>query len=578
MPQRTFVSAGPALCMEYAALAEQLREIEVADGDHTKRDLLARLFLDTDDLLPEIVLLVRGRVQERWEAAELGVSSSLTRRAVVHATGVEPAELENRWKESGDLGTAAEWAVQNRRQRTLATEPLTVERVVETLQEIATYEGAGSESRRVDAVASLINDATPLGARFVVRTALGHLRIGVGEAMVRDAIATAFLTDEAPSNPEVSAIERALQVTNDFRVVARTARDDGINRLRDLDVELFRPVKSMLARKAETLEDGISDAAGDSEVLAEYKYDGVRVQIHVDHGEVRVFTRRLMEVSDQFPDVVRTVRTGMETGRAILDGELVGYEPESGNPVAFQRFSKRIKRIHDVDQLATQIPARVYLFDCLYDGESLLDHPLDARLERLTDAFNPHDDLQRASHTRATIDQAGSEAVRDLYEAALADGHEGVMLKDPTAVYEPGRRVGMMLKIKPTMEPLDLVVTRAVYSEGRRSEQLGRLYLACYDADTDRFREVGRLSTGYTDEELAALTTRLESLARERDGRNVDLDPRVVLEVEYEEIQESPEYDSGFALRFPRFLRVRQELAPEDADSHQRVRELYESQ
>lgn len=150
--------------MEYAPLAEQLREIEAADADHTKRDLLARLFLDADDLLPEIVLLVRGRVHERWEAAELGVSSSLSRRAVVHATGVEAAELENRWKESGDLGTAAEWAVQNRRQRTLATEPLTVERVVETLQEIATYEGAGSESRRVDAVASLLTSSTPFRA------------------------------------------------------------------------------------------------------------------------------------------------------------------------------------------------------------------------------------------------------------------------------------------------------------------------------------------------------------------------------------------------------------------------------
>jgi DNA ligase-1 len=217
----------------------------------------------------------------------------------------------------------------------------------------------------------------------------------------------------------------------------------------------------------------------------------------------------------------------------------------------------------------------LHLFDCLHDGDSLLDDPLAARLDRLDALIDPiPGDIERARHQ--TPD--GLDAAETFYREALSAGHEGVMCKNPEAAYTPGRRVDTMAKVKPTMEPLDLVVTRAKYSEGRRSEQLGRLYLACYDADQDALREVGRLSTGYTDEELAALTERLEPLIRERDGRDVDLDPAVVLEVEYEEIQESTEYGSGYALRFPRFLGVRGDIALTDADTHERVERLYEEQ
>jgi DNA ligase-1 len=572
--------------MEYTLLVEVYDDLAATDSTTEKRDVLAAAFADAGELLSRLVTLVRGRLSPAYDRTELGVSSSLTLDAVCRATGARESAVRDRWKETGDLGDAAAWAVANASQQTLVSSTLTVQRVHDTLRELATYEGPGSQDRKVDALAGLLADADANEARYVVRTALGHLRIGVGEGTIRDAIAYAFLDG---SEAAVAAVERAFQVTTDFRAVAATARDEGRAGLEALDVELFRPVQAMLAEKADSLPTAVTDAASDGRAVCEYKYDGVRVQIHVEGDDVRLFTRRLEDVTAQFPDVVRAVDRGVGADRAVLDGELVGYTPDTvatdaRTPVAFQRLSQRIKRESDVEAMAHDVPVVVHLFDCLADDETLLASPLSDRIDRLDAAFDPVDPdpdaatagLERARSTRVTTgDLAPAET---LYRDALDAGHEGLMVKNPDAAYQPGRRVGRLLKLKPTMEPLDLVVTRATYSEGRRSEWLGRLYLGCYAPSSGGFREVGRLSTGYTDEELAALTDRLEALVTARDGRDVELRPEVVLEVEYEEIQESSAYDSGYALRFPRFLGVREDAAPTDADTLERVEALYDTQ
>ena len=572
--------------MEYTLLVEVYDDLAATDSTTEKRDVLAAAFADAGELLSRLVTLVRGRLSPAYDRTELGVSSSLTLDAVCRATGARESAVRDRWKETGDLGDAAAWAVANASQQTLVSSTLTVQRVHDTLRELATYEGSGSQDRKVDALAGLLADADANEARYVVRTALGHLRIGVGEGTIRDAIAHAFLDG---SEAAVAAVERAFQVTTDFRAVAATARDEGRAGLEALDVELFRPVQAMLAEKADSLPTAVTDAASDGRAVCEYKYDGVRVQIHVDGDDVRLFTRRLEDVTAQFPDVVRAVDRGVGADRAVLDGELVGYTPDTvatdaRTPVAFQRLSQRIKRESDVEAMARDVPVVVHLFDCLADDETLLASPLSDRIDRLDATFDPVDPdpdaatagLERARSTRVTTDDLAP--AETLYRDALDAGHEGLMVKNPDAAYQPGRRVGRLLKLKPTMEPLDLVVTRATYSEGRRSEWLGRLYLGCYAPSSGGFREVGRLSTGYTDEELAALTDRLEALVTARDGRDVELRPEVVLEVEYEEIQESSAYDSGYALRFPRFLGVREDAAPTDADTLERVEALYDTQ
>jgi DNA ligase-1 len=572
--------------MEYAELVDVYRRLDATASNNEKTAILADAFDAADEeLLPRLVTLVRGSVFAAWEPGELGVSSSLTTDAIVRTTGVDAGRVAD-WEEAtGDLGDAAARAVENSTQQTLVARSLDVRSVVDTLRDLSTYEGAGSQGRRVDGVANLLSRADADEARYVVRTTLGHLRVGVGEGTIRDAIALAFLTDLDPADPDavsrlpdeaVAAVGRAHQVTNDFRVVAETARERGRSGLAALDIELFRPVGAMLARKAESLESGVEDVAPSGSVLLEHKYDGARVQIHKDGDEVGVFTRRLADVTAQFPDVVGAVREHVDAETCVLDGEVVGFDPETSRPVQFQEFSRRIKREHDVDELVEEIPVTLYCFDCLAaDGDSLLDHPLRERLARLDGLLaDEPGEIERAAHERPD-DGAAAES---FYRGAVDAGHEGVMLKNLEATYQPGRRVGTMMKVKPTMETLDLVVTRAQWSSGRRSDFLGRLFLACYDAEADAFREVGRLATGYTDEELESLTERLQELVRGRDGQLLDLRPAVVLEIEYEEIQDSPEYDSGYALRFPRFLGVREDLDPVEADSLERVTALYESQ
>jgi DNA ligase-1 len=563
--------------MEYADAVDVYRRLETTDADLEKVDVLAECLASVDhETLPLVVGTVRGKVFEPWESSELGISSSLTVEAVATATGKSPDCIEAVWRDEGDLGDAAAWAVENRTQQSLLSESLTLERVSETLRSLADLEGEGSQHRRVDEVAGLLSDADPEEARYLVRTTLGHMRLGVGDGTVRDAVAAAFLdgSDEA-----TAAVERAHQVTNDYRLVAETARDEGRAGLESLDVELFRPVQVMLAKKAAGLEAGIEDVAADpGAVRLEYKYDGARIQIHKDGSDVRVYTRRLEDVTEQFPDVVDTVRARVTADRCLLDGEMVGYDPDSDEPVPFQEFSRRIKRKYDVDALAEEIPVRVFLFDVLsHEGDTLFDAPLDERLDRLETAFDPDPGVVECAEARP-FDGLTLADARSFYQDALAAGHEGVMLKNRDATYQPGERVGYVMKVKPVMEPLDLVVTRAQWSEGRRSDYLGRLYLGCRAAEGEGFVELGRLSTGYTDEELAALTDRLRECVVAEDGRMVDLRPEVVLQVEYEEIQRSPEYSSGYALRFPRFLDVRDDLSPADADSLTRVERLYDDQ
>jgi len=578
-----------SVAVQYAALVDRYETLAATDSTDAKTAEVADLLLSVDpERLDRVIQLLQGRPCARWEKLELGVSSNRTLEAIARATGRGEGEIEAQWRETGDLGDAAAWAAERDRQSTLVSEALTVDRVYETLRELSTYAGSGSQSRRVDALAGLLSDAEPREARWVVRTALETLRIGVGEGILRDAIAEAFLigeqTEDGPlqREPAEAAVERAYQVTSDYGEVATSAREGSIEAVRDHELTPGRPIEVMLAETADSIEDALADvdeAAADaahSTALTEVKYDGMRAQAHVVDGEATVYSRRLEAVTEQFPEVVEAVEAAAGDTDAIIEGEIVGYDPETGDPLAFQELSTRIKREEGIDAAASERPVVLHAFDLVFeDGDVLLDRPLAERLERLAALLNPdHDAIERARHVWSD----DPTEVRELYEDALAAGHEGVMVKNPAAAYRPGRRVGYMLKVKPTMEPLDLVVVRAQYSEGRKSDWMGRVSLACYDPEADDFREVGRMATGYTDEELADLTATLESLVESVDGRVHELRPEVVLTVEFEEIQASPEYDSGYALRFPRFVERRPDLEPEDADTIERIEQLYERQ
>jgi DNA ligase-1 len=479
-------------------------------------------------------------------------------------------------------------------------DPLTVQEVDAELRRLAAAEGDGSQDRKLDVLFGLFNRCSSDEARYLARLVLGEMRIGVGGGTVRDAIAAAF---DVP----VDDVERALQVSNDYGEVAVVARDDGAEGLAALELRIGRPVRAMLAQAGT-----VSEALGEwDEVGVEWKYDGARVQVHhhpdglgsadpdglgsadpkgsggddpdgpggknpdgpgregddQDGREVALYSRNMEDVTDALPEVVEFVAANCDAP-AILDGEVVAVD-DDGDPLPFQEVLRRFRRKHDVAAAREEVAVDFRAFDCLHaDGTDLLDAPLTDRRDRLEEVFEA-----RTSEFRVADDGDSIEAIE---AEALESGHEGIMLKNPTSTYTPGRRGKNWLKRKPDVETLDLVVTGAEWGEGRRAEFLGTFLLSA--RTDDGYETIGKVATGITDEKLAALTDLLEPHVRSEDGRDVDLEPAVVFEVGYEEIQESPTYSSGYALRFPRFRTVREDIDPDEADSLERVERLAEQQ
>jgi DNA ligase-1 len=561
--------------MRYAELVDTYTSLESTSGTLEQTELLVELLLELEpDQFEPVVRLLRGRVFAPWEDADIGVSSRGLTTALAQASGGSAAQIEALWRDTGDLGLTAEAVMADATQRTLMSRPVTVGRVYDGLRDLATIDGAGSRRRRLQTVAGLLSDATPLEARYLARTVVGHLRLGVGDGLLRDAIVAAFGSD-APA--AAAHVERAFHLTSDLAHVASVAATEGIAGCAAIELEPFRPVRAMLATKAAGISDGMTAVAPSYDaVRLERKYDGIRIQLHHVDGESRLFTRRLAEITRQFPEVLAAAQGALSAEGAIVDGELVGVDPASGRPVPFQQLSRRIKRKHDIRAIAAEVPVRLFLFDLLWcDGVSLLDRPLASRIARLEAVCTP---TPGAIELATAIDGPSPEAAQAFYDAAVAAGHEGVMLKNREASYQPGTRVGVMMKHKPLMEPLDLIITRAQWSEGRRSAYLGRLFLGCYDPDRDAVCEVGRLSTGYTDAELEMLTDRLLERKQAVEGRQVRLDQDLLIEVGFEEIQRSDTYGSGYALRFPRYRRMRPDLGPSDAATLAEVAAAYDAQ
>ncbi|MFQ3308048.1 MAG: DNA ligase-1 [Candidatus Nanohaloarchaea archaeon] len=535
-----------------------------------KTDILAELYSESGEELPEVVLLTTGNPFPSWKNMDLGVSSKTLVKIISKATGRKEREVEKEWKEQGDLGLAAETMVENKTQQRLMTQELTVEKVTERLQKVAEMGAEGlsqsvNQDKKQKELADLISSAEPKEARYLARIIINNLRLGIGEGTIRDALAEAFFEGDYKEE-----IQRAYDFTNDFAEVAK-ASQKGIEEVKALELELYRPVKSMLAKKVDTIQEGFEEVGKPAAI--DYKYDGMRAQIHVKDGEVKLYTRRLEDVTEQFPDAVEAVEENIEAENCIIDTELVGYDPEDGGMIPFQKLSKRIKRKYDIQKLQAEIPVAVRPFDIIYLDEPILEKPYSERWEKLQEIVKKEEQVMEIVDHVETSDE---EKVGEMQQKSLSEGHEGIMMKSVDAEYKPGNRVGYMVKLKPVMETLDLAIVGAKWSEGRRSDWLGRLYLGCYDEENDEYKEVGKMATGLTDEQFQEITEKLKPLIINEDGRKVDVRPEVIVEAEYEEIQESPNYSSGYALRFPRMKRFREDK--EEADTLERVRDMYESQ
>ena len=559
--------------MEFEAFAERVDGIEAEPGDIETVQRVAALFEAADAELSVVARFVQGRVFPAWSSTTLDIGPSLCYTAIARAAGpnVSADDVEARLADQGEIGAVAASYEFGDQQGLAAfgsgsTSGLTVEAVDTDLRALADANGSGSQDRKVDILFGLFRRCSPLEARYLARLVLGEMRIGVGEGAVRDAICEAF--DQPPE-----AVSRALQVTNDYGEVAAVAREEGQAGLDSLELELGRPVQSMLAQAGTAAEalDAWDEAA------AEIKFDGARVQIHVRNGEddglgeISIYSRNMDDVTAALPDVVRDVRQSV-TEPCILDGEVVAVD-DNGDPLPFQDVLRRFRRKHDIEQMVDEVALRLHAFDCLRAGnEGLLTKPLVERHDRLTDVFETDE---------AVADLLLSDDPDELaaFEAeALEAGHEGIMLKNPQSTYSPGDRGQNWLKRKPDVETVDCVVTGAEWGEGRRASFLGTFLLSVREPDSESYRTIGKVATGITDEKLAELTELLEPHITAESGQTVEIRPSVVFEVGYEEIQPSPTYSSGYALRFPRFVAVREDKSPADAETVDRIERLAETQ
>jgi len=544
--------------MRWQEFAERAERIGSLSGDHDKVEEVAALLCDAEETAV-VARFVQGRVFPAWDETKLDVGPALLYDALALA-GDETAEgIEDRVAESGDVGDVAA-SLDLSGQVTLAETGGTVRDALRRLRSVAEGSGEGSEERKRRELANLFMDASPTSARYLARLVLGEMRLGVGEGTVRDAIAEAF-------GVGAGRVERGLMVTNDVGEVADTARDEGDDGLGALEMRVGRPVKPMLAQAGGAEEADGFDAEG---AFVEWKYDGARLQVHAG-DETRLFSRSLEELTGSLPDVVETVEGDAESD-VILDAEVVAVEEGEGGaePLPFQEVLRRLRRKHRVDEMRDEVALELHVFDVLYDGDdgAVIDEPLRERYDRLDGIV----DETRARHR--FVDDA-EKARRERREAVEA-GHEGVMVKNPGSAYTPGARGGDWLKLKPEPETLDLAVTGGEWGEGRRASLVGSYLLGARSEEGDGYETVGRVATGFTDERLEELTERFEDLVVAEDGKEIGFQPSVVFEVGYEEIQMSPEYGSGYALRFPRFVRVRDDKDAEDADCVEKVERLYE--
>ena len=574
--------------MEFAEFAAQLEEIEKATADSEITALVSDLIGTAETDQETLVRFLLGRVFPAHESRTLDIGPRLCYEAIARAAGtnVSADDVEARLAEYGEIGAVAASYDLGGQQGLAAFgsgggETLTVSSVERELHQLAATAGDGSQDKKLDILFGLFNRVGALEARYLARLVLGEMRIGVGEGTVRDAIAMAF---DVP----VAVVERALQVSNDYGLVATVAREEGENGLEDIRLEVGRPVQAMLAQTGT-----VTEALESWERAAvEWKFDGARIQVHYDGEDVHLYSRNMEDVTDPLPEVVSFVSDRLDAP-AILDGEVVAVD-EEGTPRPFQAVLRRFRRKHDVAATREDVAVRLHAFDCLHaDGEDLLEEPLRTRHDRLEallgDESSTGESTREGDSTVPAPDETvlasgvsplwiceDPDKIAAVEQAALERGHEGIMLKNPESTYTPGKRGKNWLKRKPDVETLDCVVTGAEWGEGRRANLLGTFELSVREGD--EYASVGKVATGITDEQLQELTALLEPEIRREDGTTVDLEPAVVFEVGYEEIQESPTYDSGYALRFPRFLGIREDKDPADADTLDRLEGLVEEQ
>jgi DNA ligase-1 len=539
----------------YEALTSTTKRLE-------KTTILAEFLKNTDaDILPIVTLLSLGKVFPVWSEEEMGIGLKLLMKAISLVVGVSPEIVEDNVRDKGDIGLASEHLFGNRLQSTLFTRPLTIVKVYNNLVKIATISGKNAQSKKIRILIELLTSASPKEAKYLTRTVLEELRVGIGEGTIKDAIAEAF-------NINKEVVERALMLTNDPGIVAEVAKEEGEEGLKRLNLTPGKPVKPMLAQLSKNIKDSIEEMGY---ALCEIKYDGFRVQIHRIGDEIKIFTRRLDEVSDAVPEIAEYIQKCLPEKDFIVEGEIIATK--EGKPISFQYILQRVRRKYEVERLRLEVPLTMYLFDLLYYEEPLLDLPFERRREIL-ESISKSKKGKFGLSKQVKVTPEFFERAEDLFEYSIKKGHEGIMIKDPHAPYMPGIRGKKMLKFKAEPETLDLVVVGGTYGRGRRANLIGSYLMAAQDADGN-LKTIAYTATGLDDATLLELSNKVESIMTEKKGRKVKATPEIIIEVAFSEIVKSPEYESGYSLRFPVVKRIRDDKGLDDIDTVERVESIF---
>jgi DNA ligase-1 len=581
--------------LKFDKLADIFEKIEATTKRLEITDLLANLLKETPrEVVDQVIYLSQGKLYPDYIGIELGIADKLVIKAIALASGKNEETVLSIYKNSGDLGEVAEEILRKKAQMALIKAPLTVETVYRSFEKIAEVIGPGSVDMKVKLLSSLLNDATPKEAKYVVRMALGKLRLGIADMTILDALAVAYGGDKE-TRP---LLERAYNLCSDLGYVAKTVASKGIQAISRFKIALGRPIRPMLCERLSSAQEILDKLGGVA--AAEYKYDGLRIQAHISKQGVQLFSRRLENITNQFPDVSRLLQASTHAEEAVLEGECVAVDPNTGDMLPFQVISQRRGRKYEIKEKAEEIPVSVFLFDILYlDGEDLTLKAYPERREILIRTIESSDHV----HVAEQVVTKNVEDLERYFDQAVSVGCEGLVLKNISqdSIYQAGARGWLWIKYKRSYkaevaDTFDLVPIGAFYGKGKRAGTYGALLMATYNPDKDIFETVCKLGSGFSDEDLKDLPLMMkESLIPHRHFRvtstmeaDVWFTPSNVAEVAADEITLSPLHTcglnlirkgSGFALRFPRFTgNWRRDKSPEDATTTHEVLEMYQRQ
>jgi len=580
--------------LKYSVIADAYEKIEGTTKRLEMTDHLVKLLEGTPkDVIDKVVYLTQGKLYPDFVGIEIGIAEKLAIRAVARATGHSENEIEEDLRKTGDLGESAQKFLGKKAQVSFFPKPLTAERVHETLEKMARSTGAGSMDLKINFLAGLLSDASPKEAKYIIRTVTGSLRLGIADMTVLDALAIAF----GGGKETREHLERSYNISSDLGRVAKTVAEEGIESIKEFEVSVGKPIRPMLAERLGSPTEILEKLGG--KCIAEYKYDGERIQAHKKRDQITLFSRRLEDITDQYPDGVELIRKHVKAKAAIVEAECVAVDPDTGEMKPFQELMHR-RRKYGVKKAMEEYPVSLFMFDALYvDEKDLTLKPYPIRRQHLDKIIKEAKRVKVAEY----ILTDNPEELEKFFEKAVENGCEGLVCKsvNEDSVYQAGARGWLWIKYKrdyrsEMADTVDLVVVGAFHGRGKRAGTYGALLLAAYNANEDVFETVTKCGTGFTDEDLEKLPKMLgKHLIPHRHPRVVStieadvwFEPAVVVETMGAEITLSPIHtcamdvirkDSGLAIRFPRFTgNYRLDKSAEDASAVQEVVEMYRGQ